>query len=186
MGWFYSWVRCPIQTKISNKKIVWVYKYSDNVTRRCGCLLRVMHMTCDPPNHPKPSQTPQKRHQCDARKSMGASVDSGACDTTQLHSSVAQWPIRICDECDLVMRGVPYKHHPPCPNRCKPCQGKHFCVKSLQSSGVPNMHVPSIHWLRQLIRFVIWHNLLVLSVNTEGNVVYYASSQGLQERNITY
>lgn len=131
------------------------------MTRRCGCLSRVMHMTCDPPNHPKPSQTPQKRHQCDARKSMGASVDSGACDTTQLHSSVAQWPIRICDECDLVMRGVPYKHHPPCPNRCKPCQGKHFCVKSLQSSGVPNMHVPSIHWLRQLIWFVIWHNLLV-------------------------
>lgn len=60
---------------------------------------------------------------------------------------------------------------------------KHVRQKSA-NNAVPNTHVPSINWSRQLIRFVIGHNLLVLSVNTEGNVVNYASSQGLQERNI--
>lgn len=156
------------------------------MTRRCGCLLRVMHMTCDPPNHPTPSQTPQKRHQCDARKSMGG-ISWLRCmwyhAASFLGSSVANqdlWWMWPCYE------GCPGKTSPPCPNRCKPCQGKHFCVKSLQSSGVPTTRVPSINWLRQLIWFVIGHNLLVLSVNTEGNVVNYASSQGLQERNITY
>ena len=64
---------------------------------------------------------------------MGASVDSGACDTTQLHSSVAQWPIRICDECDLIMRGVPYKHHPHAQTDANPVK-ESIDVKSPQTT----------------------------------------------------